>query len=183
MADDEEDDESFGDFKFASYPNQPLPSTSAWGNFVNHSNHINGTTTSKPSDPFTVSPDPLGKTANKARGGAIPLSIFGEEEDDEPVSDSNSNEFFSNGGGVVKKGSDSNGSVGISDLISNLYHQQNGSGSASMSNVVPTSPKNLNVNDLNQDEDDEDDGWEFKSAERETGNNNLNAKVNWMKLK
>ncbi|XP_058760589.1 uncharacterized protein LOC131633927 [Vicia villosa] len=175
MADDEEDDESFGDFKFASFPNQSLPSTSAWGNFVNHSNHINGTTTSKPSDPFTVSPDPLGKTANKARGGAIPLSIFGEEEDDEPVSDSNSNDFFSNGGGVVKKGSDSNGSVGISDLISNLYHQQNGS--ALKSNVGSTSPKNSNVNDLNQDEDEEDDGWEFKSAERETGNNNLNAKV------
>ncbi|CAK8572430.1 unnamed protein product [Lathyrus sativus] len=174
MAEDEEDDESFGDFKFASFPNQSLPSTSAWGNFVNHSNHINGTTVSKPSDPFRVSPDPLGKTANKPRGGAIPLSIFGEE-DDEPVSDSNSNDFFSNGGGVVKKGSDSNGSVGISDLISNLYYQQNGS--ALVSNVGPNSPKNLDVNDLNQDEDEDDDGWEFKSAERETGNENLNVKV------
>ncbi|KAL5068716.1 hypothetical protein RYX36_019603 [Vicia faba] len=176
MAEDEEDDESFGDFKFASVPNQPLPSTSGWGNFVNHSNHINGTTVSKPSDPFTVSPDPLGKTANKARG-AIPLSIFGEEEDDEPVSDSSSNDFFSNGGGaVVKKGSDSNGSVGISDLISNLYHQQNGS--ALKSNVGSTSPKKSSVNDLNQDEeDDEDDGWEFKSAERETVNENFNVKV------
>ncbi|KAI5398501.1 hypothetical protein KIW84_064041 [Lathyrus oleraceus] len=177
MAEDEEDDESFGDFKFASFPNQPLPSTSAWGNFANHSNHINGTTVSKPFDPFPVSPDPLGKTANKARGGAIPLSIFGDE-DDEPVSDSNSNsnDFFSNGcGGVVKKGSDSNGSVGISDLISNLYNQQNGS--ASVSNVGPTGPKNSNVNNLNQDEDEDDDGWEFKSAERETGNENLNDKV------
>ncbi|CAI8619380.1 unnamed protein product [Vicia faba] len=167
---------NFGDFKFASVPNQPLPSTSDWGNFVNHSNHINGTTVSKPSDPFTVSPDPLGKTANKARG-AIPLSIFDEEEDDEPVSDSSSNDFFSNGGGaVVKKGSDSNGSVGISDLISNLYHQQNGS--ALKSNVGSTSPKKSSVNDLNQDEDeDEDDGWEFKSAERETVNENFNVKV------
>ncbi|KAL5081892.1 hypothetical protein RYX36_010313 [Vicia faba] len=161
---------------FASVPNQPLPSTSGWGNFVNHSNYINGTTVSKPSDPFTVSPDPLGKTANKARG-AIPLSIFGEEEDDEPVSDSSSNDFFSNGGGaVVKKGSDSNGSVGISDLISNLYHQQNGS--ALKSNVGSTSPKKSSVNDLNQDEDDDkDDGWEFKSAERETVNENFNVKV------
>ncbi|CAI8597631.1 unnamed protein product [Vicia faba] len=167
---------NFGDFKFASVPNQPLPSTSGWGNFVNHSNHINGTTVSKPSDPFTVSPDPLGKTANKARG-AIPLSIFGEEEDDEPVSDSSSNDFFSNGGGpVVKKGSDSNGSVGISDLISNLYHQQNGS--ALKSNVGSISPKKSSVNDLNQDEDDdEDDGWEFKSAEWETVNENFNVKV------
>ncbi|KAL5081565.1 hypothetical protein RYX36_009986 [Vicia faba] len=125
---------------------------------------------------ITVSPDPLEKAANKARG-AIPLSIFGEEEDDEPVSDSSSNDFFSNGGGaVVKKGSDSNGSVGISDLISNLYHQQNGS--ALKSNVGSTSPKKSSVNDLNQDEDDdEDDGWEFKSAERETVNENFNVKV------
>ncbi|CAI8617447.1 unnamed protein product [Vicia faba] len=100
-----------------------------------------------------------------------------QEEDDEPVSDSSSNDFFSNGGGaVVKKGSDSNGSVGISDLISNLYHQQNGS--ALKSNVGSTSPKKSSVNDLNQDEDDdEDDGWEFKSAERETVNENFNVKV------
>ncbi|KAL5079194.1 hypothetical protein RYX36_007615 [Vicia faba] len=113
----------------------------------------------------------------KQSSRAIPLSIFGEEEDDEPVSDSSSNDFFSNGGGpVVKKGSDSNGSVGISDLISNLYHQQNGS--ALKSNVGSTSPKKSSVNDLNQDEDDdEDDGWEFKSAERETVNENFNVKV------
>lgn len=30
---------------------------------------------------------------------------------------------------------------------------------------------------MNQDEDEDDDGWEFKSAERETGNENLNDKV------
>ncbi|MCI30045.1 hypothetical protein A2U01_0051254, partial [Trifolium medium] len=32
------------------------------------------------------------------------------------------------------------------------------------------------------DEDEEDDGWEFKSAEWENGNKNLNVKVKWLKL-
>lgn len=54
-------------------------------------------------------------------------------------------------------------------------NQQNGS--ALVSNVGPTGPKNSNVNNSNQDEDEDDDGWEFKSAERETGNENLNDKV------
>ncbi|CAJ2628679.1 unnamed protein product [Trifolium pratense] len=200
MAEDEEDDESFGDFKFASFSNQQFPSTSVqnngWGGF-------NGTTTtaSKPFDLFTVSSDPLAKRvnvtngvsvqANKARG-AIPLSIFGEEEDQEPVS--GSGDFFSsNGGGVVKNGSGLNGGVGggvgISDLISNLYHQKTQvssvNGSVSMSNVDSSNRSddgamklNVNANDLNRDEDEEDDdGWEFKSAEWENGNRSLDAKV------
>ncbi|MCI67822.1 nucleolar GTPase, partial [Trifolium medium] len=58
MAEDEEDDESFGDFKFASFSNQQFPSTSiennGWGGF-------NGITNSKPFDLFTVSSDPLAK--------------------------------------------------------------------------------------------------------------------------
>lgn len=201
MAEDEEDDESFGDFKFASFPNQQFSSTSVdWGGFVN------GGTSSKPFDPFTVSSDRIQKHVNETNGvaveankarGAIPLSIFGEE-DDEPVV-SHSNDFFSsksNGGGAVKNGSDLNGVVGISDLISNLYYQkpkvdsQNGSVLNSISNVDATNPKvdgpvnsNSNGNDLNQHEDEEDDdGWEFKSAEWEAGNNNLNVKVNWLKL-
>jgi len=193
MAEDEEDDESFGDFKFASFPNQQFSSTSVdWGGFVN------GGTSSKPFDPFTVSSDPIQKRVNETNGvaveankarGAIPLSIFGEE-DDEPVV-SHSNDFFSsksNGGGAVKNGSDLNGVVGISDLISNSYYQkpkvdsQNGSVLNSISNV--DGPMNSNANDLNQDEDEDndDDGWEFKSAEWEAGNNNLNVKVNWLKL-
>lgn len=198
MAEEEEDDESFGDFKFASFPNQQFSSTSVdWGGFVN------GGTSSKPFDPFTVSSDPIQKRVNETNGvsveankarGAIPLSIFGEE-DDEPVVSASSNDFFSNksnGGGAVKNGSDLNGGVGISDLISNLYYQkpkvdsQNGSVLNSISNVAATNPKingleNSNANDLNQDEDededDDDDGWEFKSAEWEAGNNNLNVKV------
>ncbi|WJX19507.1 hypothetical protein P8452_09193 [Trifolium repens] len=192
MAEDEEDDESFGDFKFASSPNQQFPSTSV------QNNGWNGTNSTKPFDPFTVSPDPLAKRvndtnggvsvqANKARG-AIPLSIFGEEEDEEPVS--GSRDFFSsNGGVVVKNGSDLNGGgVGISDFISNLYYQQpqvsSVNGSVSMSNVDPSNRSvdgatklNANAKDLNRDENEDDDGWEFKSAEWENGNKNLNVKV------
>ncbi|CAI8610441.1 unnamed protein product [Vicia faba] len=93
---------------YGRFHHQP-PQQPSERNFINNFNHINGTTVSKPSDPFTVSPNPLWKTANKTLGGAISLSIFDEEEDDEPVSDSNSND----GGGIVKKGSDSIGSVGI----------------------------------------------------------------------
>jgi hypothetical protein len=186
MAEDEEDDESFGDFKFASFPNQQFPSTSV------QNNGFNGTTNStKPFDPFTVSSDPLEKRVSDTNGvsvqsnkvrGAIPLSIFGEEEDEEPVS--SSGDFFSsNGAGVVKNGSYLNGGgVGVSDLISNVYYQQpqvnSQNGSVSISNVEAV---NSNSNDLNQDEDD-DDGWEFKSAEWENGSRNLNAKVKWLKL-
>lgn len=61
-------DESFGDFKFLSFPNQQLLSTSiqshGWGNFVNHSNRINRTTSSKIADSFSVSMDPLKKSEN-----------------------------------------------------------------------------------------------------------------------
>jgi hypothetical protein len=183
MAEDEEDDESFGDFKFASFPNQQFPSTSVENNGWNG---FNGTNSTKPFDPFTVSSDPLEKRvsdtngvsvqSNKARG-AIPLSIFGEEEDEEPVS--SSGDFFSsNGAGSYLNG----GGVGVSDLISNLYYQQpqvnSQNGSVSISNVEAV---NSNSNDLNQDEDD-DDGWEFKSAEWENGSRNLNVKVKWLKL-
>ncbi|GAU42797.1 hypothetical protein TSUD_34410 [Trifolium subterraneum] len=54
-------------------------------------------------------------------------------------------------------------------------------GLVSISNVAVPNPSadgpvNSNTSDLNQDED--DDGWEFKSAEWETGNKNSNVKLN-----
>ncbi|KAJ1387447.1 hypothetical protein SESBI_39969 [Sesbania bispinosa] len=202
MAEEEEDDESFGDFKFASFPNQPFPSTSTsnhanplddddWGDFVNHSNQINGGS-SKPFDPFGVPPaDPTEKHVNDNNGiavqakkprGAIPLSIFGmeEEEDVEKEEPASANVYFSNksnNGGAVKKGSDSNGSIPINDLISNLYNQSprvnSDNGSVSKSNVAAPNLNvdglmNSNAKDLNPDSEDED-GWEFKSAEWESG--------------
>lgn len=188
MAEEEEDDETFGDFTFATFPNQPIPSKSnqgnpadeddGWGDFVNHSNQINNGS-SKPFDPFVVSTDPTVKHVNGNNGiavqankhrGAIPLSIFGEEDGGEEEPASTANDFFSkktNSGGAVKSGSNSNG---ISDLISNLYNQQpqvnSQNGSVSISNP--------NATDL---DDDDDDGWEFKSAEWETGSKIQNVKV------
>jgi hypothetical protein len=45
----------------------------------------------------------------------------------------------------------------------------------SVPNPSADGPMNSNTGDLNQDED--DDGWEFKSAEWETGNKNSDVKV------
>lgn len=64
-------------------------------------------------------------------------------------------------------------SVGINDLISSLYNQQrpqvdsHNNGSVSVSNVAAPNPTYSNGSKLNSDED--EDGWEFKSAEWETG--------------
>ncbi|XP_027365053.1 dentin sialophosphoprotein isoform X2 [Abrus precatorius] len=206
MAEEEDDDESFGDFTFASFPNQPFRSTSNhtnplddddWGDFVNHSNQINGAV-SKPFDPFPPSLDPTDKHVNDNNGivvqpkkkGAIPLSIFGvdeeEGEDEEPAS---ANVFADkSNGAAVKSRSDTNGSVGISDLISTLYSQHpqmnSQNGSISISNVAAPNSKadgltNSNASKLNSDSDsdsEDEDGWEFKSAEWETGVMSQNVK-------
>ncbi|KAL2325497.1 hypothetical protein Fmac_024555 [Flemingia macrophylla] len=169
MAEEEEDDESFGDFTFASFPSQPASNDTntlnddVWGDFVD--GHL-----SKPSHPF---PDPLNDNSAVAVGapkkpnGAIPLSIFGEEEEEaeEPASA----DVFSNGG-AVKARSDADASVGIGDLISSLYTSCNGSVS------VSGGPANSNGSKLNSDEEDED-GWEFKSAEWGTGNKSHGVKA------
>ncbi|KAG4983437.1 hypothetical protein JHK87_028186 [Glycine soja] len=200
MAEEEEDDESFGDFTFASFPSQPTSNDTNpvdddddWGDFMNHSNQING----KPFDAFGVPTDPTNKHVNDNNGvavqaeaakkpkGAIPLSIFGEEEEEEEEQQEKpaSANVFSNGG-AVKRGSDSNGSVGISDLISSLYNQQrpqvdsHNNGSVSVSNVDAPNSTNSNGSKLNSDEvDEDDDGWEFKSAEWETGTKSQDVKA------
>nr|KYP74344.1 hypothetical protein KK1_007019 [Cajanus cajan] len=190
MAEEEEDDESFGDFTFASFPSQPTQNDTnplhddVWSDFVNHSNgHL-----SKPSHPF---PDPPKSHVNDANAaavqapkkpnGAIPLSIFGEEEEEEQQKqEPASADVFSNGA-AAKKGSDANGSVGITDLISRLY---NHNGSVSVSDVAAPNPSadgpaNSNGSKLNPDEeeDEDEDGWEFKSAEWETGNKSHDVKA------
>ncbi|TKY52210.1 hypothetical protein E2542_SST23730 [Spatholobus suberectus] len=211
MAEEEEDDESFGDFTFVSFPSQPIPSNSNdtnpvddddWGDFVNHSNHqINGDL-SKPFDSFGVSPDPTKKHVNGNNGvavqtevakkpkGAIPLSIFGEEEEEEQGEPASANVFSNtSNGGAVKRGSVSNGSVGIGDLISSLYNQHpqinSHNGSVSVSNVAAPNanvdgPTNSNGSKLDSDEEEEEedeDGWEFKSAEWETGTKSQDVKA------
>ncbi|XP_027935792.1 uncharacterized protein LOC114190914 [Vigna unguiculata] len=192
MAEEEDDDESFGDFTFASFPSQPFPSTTNdnnnvlvdndWGDFVNHSGQINNDLSKPLPDPTTKHVNGNNGVAVQAEAakkpkGAIPLSIFGEEEEEEEEEEERTPANVFPNGGVVKGGSGSNGSVGISDLISNLYNQQRPqmdslNGSVSVSNGAAPNPANSKGSKLNEEEgeDEEDeDGWEFKSAEWETG--------------
>ncbi|KAE9589601.1 hypothetical protein Lalb_Chr21g0310721 [Lupinus albus] len=190
-----DDDDSFGDFKFASFPSTTAATADDdddWGDFMNHSNQINGGF-SKPSDSFGVSnlnenngivvqiQLPQKPTWNKPNG-AIPLSIFGEQEQEEEEKENDVFDNKINNTVSVENGSGSNGSVGgITDLISNLYNQRPQNGSVSISNV---SASNSNVDgngsNLNSDsveENDDDDGWEFQSAEWESGTKNQNIKA------
>lgn len=192
MAEEEDDDESFGDFTFASFPSQPFPSTTNdnnnvlvdndWGDFVNHSSQINNAPSKPLPDPTTKHVNGINDVAVQVEAGkkpnrAIPLSIFGEEEEEEE--EPTPSNVFPNGG-VVKGGSGSNGSVGISDLISSLYNQQlpqmdSINGLVSVSNGAAPNPANTKESKLNEEED--EDGWEFKSAEWETGIKSQDVKV------
>ncbi|KAG5127108.1 hypothetical protein JHK82_027943 [Glycine max] len=149
-----------------------------WGEFMNHSNQIN----SKPFNSFGVPTDPTNKHVNDEKGvvvqpeaaknpkGAILLSIFGEEEGKEEEKPVSANVFSNGDAGAMKRGSSSNRSVRISDLISSLYNQQrpqvdsHNNESVSVSNVAAPNLMYSNGSKLNSDED--EDGWEFKSAER-----------------
>ncbi|XP_028223770.1 uncharacterized protein LOC114405431 [Glycine soja] len=135
---------------------------------MNHSKQIN----EKPFDSFGVPTDPK---------GAILLSIFGEEEGKEEEKPASGNVFSNGDGGAVKRGSSSNGSVGISDLISSLYNQQHpqvdshNNKSVSVSNVAAPNLTYSNESKLNSDED--EDGREFKSTEWETGTKSQDVKA------
>ncbi|XP_047158139.1 uncharacterized protein LOC124828806 [Vigna umbellata] len=201
MAEEEDDDESFGDFTFASFPSQPFPSTTNdnnnflvdndWGDFVNHSSRINNDLSKPLPDPTTKHVNGINDVAVQAEvakkaNRAIPLSIFGEEEEEEE--EPSPSNVFPNGG-VVKGGSGSNGFVGISDLISSLYNQQlpqmdSINGSVSVSNGAAPNPANTKENKLNEEEDEveeDEDGWEFKSAEWETGIKSQDVKAELQK--
>ncbi|XP_019452245.1 PREDICTED: uncharacterized protein LOC109354301 isoform X1 [Lupinus angustifolius] len=188
MAEDDDDD-SFGDFKFASFPSITTATATAddddWGDFMNHSNQINGgfgVSNLNDNNGSVVQIElPQKPTWNKPNG-AIPLSIFGEQEQEEEEKEKDVfyNEIHDTVS--VQNGSGSNGSVGgITDLISNLYNQRPQNGSVSVSNV---SASNSNVDgngsNLNSDsveENDDEDGWEFQSAEWESGTKDQNIKA------
>ncbi|CAL0316575.1 unnamed protein product [Lupinus luteus] len=177
MAEDDGDD-SFGDFMFASFPNQPFPSTTTAaadgcgsGSDLFVVSHLNDNNT------IAVHVQLPQKPAFNRPNGAIPLSIFGEEE--EHVSSNANNNTDS-----VKKGSDCNGSVGgITDAFSNLYNQHSQNGSVLISDIAASNSKadeNANASDFNSDsvdENDDEDGWEFKSAEWESGTKSQNTKA------
>ncbi|KAK4273478.1 hypothetical protein QN277_021868 [Acacia crassicarpa] len=175
---DDDDDESFGDFKFVSFPNQPVQNNGKdlpaddddWSDFMNYSNQINGGSAptrnglfppnfpSNPSDTYNffdppqVSQDlthnnsspvnqinrvelpstpaePEKPRWNKPQG-ALPLSMFGQEEvEEESIADNlpfgdDANVFSKKNGNSVKKESDSNGAIRINDLFANLYNQR-----------------------------------------------------------
>ncbi|KAM5561291.1 hypothetical protein ABKV19_022072 [Rosa sericea] len=99
--------------------------------------------TSTGSDPVRV--ETKGEGVSKTRQwekpkGALPLSLFGEEERDEQV-----NQDLTKNEGFEKNGSNLNGSSGgINDLISNLY-VQNGSNRNSGSGGIDFSKSGLNL--------------------------------------
>lgn len=162
----EDDDESFGDFTFAAFPTNSLntqftpPKSIApaeddeWGDFVEYPSgsepsSASSLTQSKPSDPFGFSPNTASvsespsksEQAKKTTGwvkpsGALPLSLFGEEEDaDEEEKGKPAKEDTNT---KVRNGSNANLGYGFDSTISNLYNQKlkSENGSLSKSNKL-----------------------------------------------
>ncbi|XP_062143493.1 uncharacterized protein LOC133851183 isoform X3 [Alnus glutinosa] len=218
MAEDDED-ESFGDFHFASFPNLtvhsvPTPisvrnssSSDSWGEFIaTPKSNLSGgpaDTLSPPPNNSNSKTDHLGpgwvdpvKAQWVKRRGALPLSIFGElEEEEKEEEESGAGESrFGDGGNVFsdnKKGdSERKGSgLNVNDLIANLYGQNqpikthnrlnlNSNGSEFNTNMNGFGSDSLkgNVGSDDFDEDD-DDGWEFKAAGLESRIGNGDSKV------
>ncbi|XP_077218270.1 uncharacterized protein LOC143852651 isoform X2 [Tasmannia lanceolata] len=170
-----EEDEGFGDFKFVSYPSTSLHSNhnpkeedDEWGDFIE--NPLQFSQIRPPNtlsfDPFPTFQkpilDPIFPESNPTHHeleinsaplgvekimGALPLSIFGEEEE-EPSSIDPSLDALD---GFSLKPAAKNGSsfVGLNDLIANLYGQTE----------QIRAEKEQNFND-----DFDEDGWEFKDA-------------------
>jgi hypothetical protein len=164
--DDVDEDESFGDFHFVS----SFPSTL-------HHSQINAPISS---DSWAGSQ----KSGWAKPRGAIPLSIFGEEE----IEGSGVDESRVGDGATVfaqekKKKPD----LEVNDLIANLYNRNRESEKQNGSELdFNGSGLNVNGSDSNgnkgfiDDDDvdvDDDDGWEFKAAEMESGIENGDSKL------
>ncbi|CAN4108723.1 unnamed protein product [Withania somnifera] len=135
----EDDDDSFGDFTFASFSTKSITPAEddEWGDFVEYPSGSEPSaapslTQSKPFDPFAFSPSNSpsvfqspSKSGWVKPSGALPLSLFGEEEDgDEEEKEKSKNGSLSN----------SNKLVGLDNVNSNskkLGLQSNGLGSDS----------------------------------------------------
>lgn len=148
-----------------------------------------------------------GAVAEKSKwvkpSGAIPLSIFGEEEAEEDgsgVDDSSFNGsaglFNYSNGDPVRKAPNLSSPVGLNDLIANLYnhnqsstlncgeHQEldSGIGLKAELNPKPISSRfDFDKGDGSEEHDDEDE-WEFRAADAETRVNGENSKVNLCQL-
>lgn len=90
----EDDDDSFGDFTFASFSTKSITPAEddEWGDFVEYPSGSEPSTApsltqSKPFDPFAFSPNTPSVSQSPSKSGwvkpsgALPLSLFGEEED------------------------------------------------------------------------------------------------------
>ncbi|XP_060219121.1 uncharacterized protein LOC132645888 isoform X2 [Lycium barbarum] len=117
----EDDDESFGDFTFASFPTntKSIEDDNEWGDFVEYPSGSEPSTApsltqSKPFDPFGSKSEQSKKTSGWVKPcGALPLSLFGEDEEDKEK-DTNAK---------IRNGSNPNLGYGFDSSISNLYNQ------------------------------------------------------------
>ncbi|KAF3944434.1 hypothetical protein CMV_029092 [Castanea mollissima] len=172
--DDVDEDESFGDFHFVSFPTNHHPTPT----------QING----RISDSFGGSNNRVGSDNSgwvKPRG-AIPLSIFGEEEEEEEGSGVDESRVGDSATVFPLEKKKKKPDLEVHDLIAGLYNRdratENRNGSAVNSNG---SALNVNGSDSNgnngfidvDDDDDDDDGWEFKAAELESGIGNGDSKL------
>jgi hypothetical protein len=217
MAEDDED-ESFGDFHFASFPNpivHSVPtqfsvrnsssSSNSWGEFIDNpksdlsggaahtlSPPANNNNTSKSDYSGPVRVDPEKVQWAKPRG-ALPLSIFGELEEEEKeeegsgagesrVGDGGTDFSDNKIGNYERKGS----SLNVNDLIPNSYGQNQQINTPNGSNLNSNGSEfNTNMNGFGSDllegnlgsDDFDDDGWEFKAAEPESRIANGHSKV------
>ncbi|KAD5960561.1 hypothetical protein E3N88_12033 [Mikania micrantha] len=137
MADNDEDDDSFGEFTFAPIQTtvnapSPVPITTGdgddWGDFnlfqnsTTDHNHKSSPPSPPPPLPHTHAQPKWEKTK-----GALPLSIFGddEEQEQENMNDVKQSSFTGNSGFESgNNGRKSNANLGINDLIANLYGER-----------------------------------------------------------
>lgn len=158
----EDDDDSFGDFSFASFSTNTLntqftppksidpPEDDEWGDFVEYPSGsepstASSLTQSKPFDPFGFSPNTTASVSEspskseqtkKTTGwvkpsGALPLSLFGEEENAEEEEKEKPDDKEDTN---TKVRSGSNVNLGYGFDISNLYNQKLKSENGSVSN-------------------------------------------------
>ncbi|GKV08974.1 hypothetical protein SLEP1_g20541 [Rubroshorea leprosula] len=223
-----DDDEGFGDFKFASSSNSingpghfsanNISNTDDddWGDFINSSSHSRaGSLPAELFDPFGISspqaqPNSVPSGSDSAPtgwikpSGALPLSIFGEEEGEEEESGAADPPFNGANGLFFSPRKVDNAKTNqsdLNDLIFNLYKHsvKNNDGNGPKSSVLdPKNSVDLDTNNktLNQNEHDEclhgstlnlngkhelnfsSTGSISKQDELNWGSNGLNSNVN-----
>lgn len=195
---EEDDDEGFGDFKFAAAVPSPAPGHSSflsddyWSGFVGLNDAGLTPSRSSPSiasnyqdkfgfymdhavtQPSLAIPSEPVKPKWAKPSGAIPLSIFGEDEKEEQVANGENGSFHYTNDDLVKKDSISKKSVGLDDLIADLLNQNQQIASTNTINEnLATNAENLQKKDteigsgtgLNPDSG--LNGWAFSAPEEE----------------